>query len=378
MITMNIKILAVGFCVMSFCVACKKNADDGAIVPQDNSSLVLQQSVLKNIGEHLIVESYKDFTLKSISLNEACDAFVDAPSLTTLATAQYAWKNAKKSWKRCEVFSFGPAESLLISGSIDYLNISTTGIENNITTTDPITNAYVESIPSNTKGLGTLEYLLFDRNDDNNIITHFTVDPDVANRKVYLTALCENLEAQANVIYKEWDPAQKNYVKTFKNNTGTKVSSSLSLLINSMIKSCDLIKTTKIGIPLGKSTGTIDPLSVESYYSKYSVNAIKETIVCYQNILTGQGYGSMDGKGINVLLKDKDFKENIYNKAITSIDKNVTNADLITTPLDEAVQNNDAHALALYDSSNELLIILKNELSSVLNILVTFTDSDGD
>ncbi len=375
MTTMNVKLFACCFCVMTLWMACRKKSDEA--VPEDNT-LALQKKVLKNIGEHLILESYHDFTLKCTVLNEACDAFIATPSLSTLATAQNAWKDAKKTWKRCEVFNFGPAESLLIGSSIDNLLINTAGIESNIVTTEPIANDYIETLPSNTKGLTALEYLLFDRNDNNTIINHFTVDAGFENRKLYLLALCENLDAKATIIFNEWSPDQNNYLATFEKSTGTKVSSSLSLLVNSMIKSCDGIKTTKLGIPLGKTTGTITPLSVEAYYSTYSVSSIKEMIICYQNILTGHGYGNMDGNGINILLNDNDFKENTYNNVIVSIDKNLTNADLITTPLDEAAQNSDAHAIALYDSSNELLILLKNELSSVLNVLVTFTDSDGD
>lgn len=372
---MPYKLLIISLSIVVIFFSCKKNKEEAT--PEDNS-IAIQQELLKNIGEDLIVAQYKSFTLKSTSLKQACNTFINTPTLNNLVIAQNAWKAAKKTWMYCEVFNFGPASTLLINSSIDYADINITGIEANMSTTETIDNTYIGNKPSNTKGLTCLEYLLFDLIDDNNIINHYTTDTDFENRKLYLIALCENVETQASLIYNEWNPAGKNYLDTFKQKTGTQVGSGISMLINNMITSCDLIKTTKLGTPLGKTTGTITPSAVEAYYSRFSIACIKENISCFQYIMTGSGYGNMNGKGLNTLLQDDDFKENIYNNIIASIHKNTSNANNITTSLDLAAQNSDPNAFALYDSSNELLVLLKNDLSSVLNILVTFTDADGD
>jgi uncharacterized protein len=360
---------------MLLLIGCKEPSYD--MVPEDNTPQ--QRLVLKNIGQHLIVPSYYNFTTDSDSLKSKCAAFCVSPTLNTLTDAQNAWKKAKLSWKQCEVFNFGPADSLFIAIVIDYPAINTAKIETNITTTTNIDQAFIESITSTAKGLVAIEYLLFDRTDNNIIINKYgNTATNYQNRISYLNQLCINLHSKANLIYNEWNPAGRNYLATFETKTGKSITSSLSLFVNSMIVMADNIKTVKLGIPLGKKIGTIAPSAVEAYYSSYSWPCIEANYKCLQYLMTGTGFGNMDGNGLNILLNDGGNKKIIYDAIVANLATDINYAQTISTPLDQAAQTNDASTSAFYDTATLLIALLKNDLSTSLNILVTFSDADGD
>ncbi|MBC7488114.1 MAG: imelysin family protein [Cytophagaceae bacterium] len=367
--------------LMAFVIfSCKRTNEEAA--PQVNYTPEQKESVLQNLGDNLIVPAYKEFTVDSDSLRSKCLAFCTTPNLTTLATAQDAWKKAKLSWKGCEVFNnFGPGETLFIYTVIDYPTISIAKIESNISTPTAIAqidSAYVETRSSTAKGLTAIEYLLFDRTDNNSIITNYTSASNFANRKEYLIQLSKNLRYKSLLIYKSWAPENDNYVTEFKTNPKNDIYGSLSLLINSLVHQVDVVKTVRIGNPVGKTTGTAAPASVEAYYSRYSFECLKANYLSVQYLMTGTGYGSMNGSGINLLMNNSTQKQTTYNAILANLAANINYTVNIPVSLEQAAQDNTADVNALYDSAKLLVKLLKSDMRSELNIAITFSDSDGD
>ncbi|MDB5274306.1 MAG: Imelysin [Chitinophagaceae bacterium] len=368
---------------IAFIFSCKKNKDNDS-APQSADSTVIkqQQAILANIGGNLIVPSYADFVVNSDSLTSKCKAFCANPTLTTLTAAQDAWKEAKRSWKRCEIFNnFGPGETTFIKDAVDYSSINTSRIASNISspaTPADIDSVYIEANPSTSKGLVTLEYLLFDRTDNNTIVTNYTTASSFENRKAYLSGLCKNLHDKATFIYNQWALGKGNYVTIFETNTKNDISGSLSLLVNSMIQQVDAVKTNKIGDPLGATSGTITPTAVEAYYSRYSFACIQENLACVQYLMTGKGYGSMNGSGISLLLNNNEQQRAVYNEITTNLSGDMTDITSIIVPLDQAVLDHNTTVSDLYNSTKLLVKMLRLDLASALQISVTYTDNDGD
>jgi len=371
--------LSITFITLVF-FSCRNINDDNA--PQVNYTPEQKESVLKNLGDNLIVPTYKEFTVDSDSLRSKCLAFCTTPNATTLTTAQDAWKKAKLSWKLSEIFNnFGPGETLFIYTLIDYPSINTTKIESNISTpvsSSLIDSAYIETRSSTAKGLTAIEYLLFDRTDNNTVITNYTSASNFNNRKEYLTQLSKNLHYKASLIYNSWAPEKDNYVTEFKTNPKNDIYGSLSLLINSLVHQVDVIKTVRIGTPLGKTTGTAAPNYVEAYYSSYSFECLKAHYLSVQYIMTGTGYGSMNGNGINVLMNNSAQKRTTYNAILANVITDLNYTLNIPVSLEQAAQENNTEANALYDSAKQLVKLLKSDMCAELNIAVTFSDSDGD
>lgn len=371
--------LSITFIILVF-FSCRNINEDAS--PQVNYTSEQKESVLQNLGDNLVVPTYKEFTVDSDSLRSKCLAFCTTPNATTLTTAQDAWKKAKLSWKRCEIFNnFGPGETLFIYTVIDYPSINTTKIESNISTPTSnslIDSAYLETRSSTTKGLTAIEYLLFDRTDNNNVITNYTSATNFANRKEYLNQLSKNLYDKASLIYKSWAPENGNYVTDFKTNPKNDIYGSLSLLINSLVHQADVIKTVRIGNPLGKTTGTAAPNSVEAYYSRYSFECLEANYLSLQYIMTGTGYGSMNGNGINLLMNNSAEKKITYNAILANLTTDINYTRNIPGTLEQAALDNNADTHALYDSAKQLVKLLKSDMCAELNIAITFSDSDGD
>lgn len=329
-----------------------------------------RKAMLTNMASAVIIPAYQTLNLSLAAFNTAALDFIANPTTTTLADLRTQYITTNKNYQRCAMYSFGPALDYGIKGSFNTYPTDSAKIEANITA-----GTYTLGAVSNTTAIGfpAIDYLLY-FGSDSEIITKFTTDSDAANRKIYLTDLIFKMKTEFQPVLDQWN---ESYLSTFIAADGNDVASSCSFLLNEFVKDIELIKNAKIGIPSGQQTGGATlPNYVEAYYSGLSTTFAYESLVGLETCFTG-GIGS----GLDDYIRDVESDEittSLADKIIAQFGVCKTKTDALADPLSSTVISNSGSVNDVYLELKKLVVLCKTDMTSMLGILITYQDNDGD
>ena len=325
--------------------------------------------ILENAAENLIMPAYQDFQGKTDSLNTAIKAFAENPNAEHLNRAQSAWEDASLSWKRAELYNFGPVEDQYLVTSINRWPTSEAGIETAIEEYDG-SEDYLVRIGSNRKGLPALEYLLFHADNDE-VLQEFQDE----NSRAYTLLLAQSLADISQQLIGEWE---SGYEDEFVASTGNRPNSGITLIANEMGFVLEMIRMDKIEIPFGKQTmGTPRLQMLESEYAHISKEQIRENLRSAQQTFNGgegQGFDdyldALNIKGEDGLLLSEAINQE-YDKALEILAS-------MEGSFESAIMNEKEKVEALIETVQQIYIYTEVDMISQLNLLDTFSDNDGD
>lgn len=368
------------FCFLSLLLLfsqCKKKEKEEEVVPEASFD---KTGMLANYGNNIIIPAYIDFKILTDSLKLVSDVFVASPSLTSLDDFQTCLFRTYSKFQWISSFEFGPGENELIRGNLNIFPCDTAEINSKIATGD-FNFSTVAAIDA--KGFPAVDFLLYGiQRDDNYILSKFTSDAAAANRKTYLSALVNEIKTKSDALNTGWSASGGNYISTFKNSTGNDVGSSVGLLVNQLNQDLELLKNAKLGTPLGKySLGTKFPEKTEAFYSQNSLALATEHLNNIENIYLGRTLQNVNGLGLDDYLSHinaqygagslSDAIKNKFNQAKNKL-------SLIPGSLSDAVTGNTTIVDAAYVELQQLVILLKVDMTSALGVSITYVDSDGD
>ena len=370
-ITLSVILVAVAGIITI--VSCSKSNNAATVTPP----VATADSALVNIGTNIIVPSYQNLAGATSSLDAAITTFTTTPNATTLAAAQAAFKTAYLAWETCSEYQFGPAsDQSLLTATINIFPTDSVLIKSNISsgsyTIDGISNLKAQGFPG-------IDFLLFGA-DNATTLSRYTTDAAAVNAKKYLSAIAASIKTKAAATATAWSAGGGNYIATFTAATGVDAGSSLSLLMNSFVQDYDVVmKSYKIGIPIGKYGTTVLPLSpakVEAYYSAISIQLMIQQVKAIQNMyLGGTGHG-FDDK----VIASKAQKNGVPLNDVITAEFNTLIAKLtaLQDPLSAQINNNLPAVNDVYTEATKLVVLTKVDLSSALAIKISFQDDDGD
>lgn len=316
------------------------------------------------------------FKTEATNLNDAAQAFAQAPSLSTLTALQQQWVATQNAWQPCEAMNMGSIEESFIQNSINKWATNTTFIENFISGTDVLNEAFIEGAGSTSKGLPAIEYLIYGT-DNNTVLQTLTTGTNAARRMQYLTALTANLNTKAAALLAMWQA----YQNTFTTQTGLAIDGSANILVNALIVEEEFVRNNKIGKPLGKYTGgTAQPSEVESPISQTSLQHIVRNLDGINALLNGNLQGTQ-GNGLYTYIDAVDPMADgvkLSDKIKGQMQLCYTAAANVNGSLKTAVVNNPQQVDALWIELKKLTVLLKVDMTGVLGVTVTFSDNDGD
>jgi predicted lipoprotein len=356
--------------ILGVAMACNKDDENGG------STDFNRQEMLINYADNLILPAFNDLSVKIGALESASQTFISQRNLNNLISLQTAWRAAYQSFQYANAYNLGPAaEQGLNKAMIEEIGtfpVSEAKINANIASN----NTNFNDFNRDNRGFLAIEYLIFSLgNDQNEVLQCFE---DNVNTGTYLTALIAHLKNYVAPINAAWSGSYRN---TFVNNTGTSVGSSTSQFYNEFVKSFEAIKNFKVGLPVGKRPGQIEPepTRVEAYYSGLSVEMIKINLQAVEDIWYGKSVAGVDGVGF------KEYLESVTGGpalvAATEEQMQKVKAALNALPntrLSEQVISNTAQVDALYTELQKHTRFYKSDMSSLLGIAITFSSGDGD
>ncbi|GAB3802777.1 imelysin family protein [Spirosoma humi] len=358
--------------------ACSKSEEPSAFDTFD------RKSMLTNLGNNVIIPSFDAFYQKTDALEVALTAYAaDVKNEQKLLAAQQAWLAMALVWKQASVFKQGPIEDKFLASNIDFstkgVYLNPTLLEKAITDGTTIDNAYIESKGSTVKGIHAIEYLLFDKSQNNAAIIGTYTASNGVNRMAYVKALATNLKNQAKIILDDW---KGSYVTTFINADGRDINSSLGILSNKLIDLIYTIRDERIGAPKGnRNNGVPQPDLAESAVSNSSIALVINELKGLENAFLGRTPAGVDGIGLDDLL-DKlgatSGTDRLSTKIKTQFASVYTKLNAIPVPLQTAVVSNKTEVQAAYDEIKKLQVMMEVDMINNLGVLLTFSDNDGD
>lgn len=348
----------------------------------DNSSSYNQSQLLSDLGEHVILRHYADFSAKMDALNTKATDFNAAPDQPKLDELRVAFKEAYLSWQNVAYFEFGPASSELLLNSTNIFPVDASQVDNNIANGNYDLNSAANI---SAKGLPAVDYLLYSGSDDNAIITSFTTDSGAANKKSYLADVIADVKDRADKTVSEWGSTTSGYYTDFVAGKGTDIGSSVSLMVNAFNLVFERhVRDGKVGIPSGVRnivSGNPEPTRVEAFYAEdmsvelavAALDALEDIMICRDGATDCEGYYDyMDAIGA------KKNGTNLSSEVAATIASIKAKLNAINSPLKEEVVNNQAEVQKIFDEMQELVIMLKVDMPAAMSVSIVYLDNDGD
>ncbi|GAB3194280.1 putative lipoprotein [Pontibacter aydingkolensis] len=357
-----------GFALLT---ACGSDGDSGPKTDYD------RQAMLANYADNLIVPGYEAFKIESTELSTAIASFTANPTEATLANARKEYLDAYKVWQGVSVYGFGPADEQMLRTNLNSYPTSASKIESNISAVSYDLQAAANL---DAKGFPAMDYLLYGKPTDGELIVLYTSGTNAAKRKKYLQDVANLVKQRAEATYSGWTTG--NYAKTFKESAGTAVGSAVGNLVNEFNFEIDLTKRGKVGIPSGRLSANIArPETVEAYYSKNSLELLKRALIAEKASFMGVGLSGTNGPGLDDYLDHVNarYNNNLLSDAIEAqFDAAIAAINGVTVPLSQAVTSNPQAVSKLYEELQKLIVLTKTDMPSALGVAITYNDNDGD
>jgi len=371
----KINIIVIFLLIITLFSACnkkKKGEEDEPEVQFDKTGM------LTNYADNVFIPNFQYAKNGLDSFALAYNDFTQTKTEANLIIARQKFIIAYTRFQYISAFELGPSETELIRLVFNTYPCDSVQIKNNISA-----GVYDLSTPANiaAHGFPAIDYLLYGKNiSDASLVALFDTDVNATNRTVYVTNCVTEMQTKLNAVIAGWNGGYKN---TFTNSTGSDIGSSLGLLVNQLNYEVDLLKNGKLGIPLGKKTlGTPLPEKCEAYYANnVSIKLAQACLNNIENMYLGRSRNGSDGLGLDDYLDalKAQYVSGTLNDAIKNqfaIAK--TKLALVNEPLSNEVINNAAVVDAAYLEIQKLLVLLKTDMPSVMGIIITYQDGDGD
>jgi hypothetical protein len=369
---------------------CKKGCTDPLAVNYDpnakkeNQSCQYEsfnkQALLDNLVNSYILPSVSAYKTSIDNLHSSSTAFVASPSTSNLNSLRTSWETALLTWQDIAFLDFGPASYIVLKSQTNTYPADTSAINSNILSGNW---TFTSANFNDQKGFQALDYLLnIPGLSDQQIVDYFS---STTNANSYLTDITQDLVTNGTYIYDQWNSSYKDdFINDFESNAQ---GSSVSDIVNALNLHYEYyIRRGKLGLPLGVFNGFSQqpmPELVECYYYGQSLPFTIRAVESLQKFINGCNY--LIPEENNLGLDDymdftnaqqggsplSDVIDNQFAEIITALNG-------LNDPLSNEVVANNPQGLQAYDKLQQLVPLIKVDMTSALGVLITYQDNDGD
>jgi len=365
----NLRCLIIAFSV-SYLVACSEETSSQAgsdfnLAPGNNETssdtvainTFNQQALLMNLVDNIITPTYENFLTQAEIQQQSIKTYCDLeknysvgddrqPIEAALNNSQIQWLTTMNQWQLAEVMQIGPLttnSSTLRNNIYSWPVISHCGIDQDIVF---FQNGLINTTPyeitqrtSTRRGLDAAQYLLFNTTlehsctTERDILATWPTLSDTQKRVArceFAVEVATDITASAQSLNDQWE----NYSTTLKNagelnNDFSDVHDGVNAVTDALFYIDNLVKDTKIGIPLGLFTndcggvGSICIENVESALSDQSISHLIQNLTAFKQLFTGQGVDENNTIGFDdylINVNDKATSDNIIASTQQAID----------------------------------------------------------
>ncbi len=345
--------------------SCDDKEDDS-----DNGPSATPDADLVDIRDFTIKPAYLNAISAAGSLQNSIVDFNITPSTENLHVVQEELKTAWLAWQLASPFEFGPADDISLRANVNTFPVDSFSV------LQRIENQQFTLIANDTKGFPALD-LLYNgiANSDEEIVAIYSSGSG-NDFKVYANAVIVDILEKMGEVKSSWDGT---YGETFSTNTGFATGSSYSLFINAYIQDWEQIKRDRIALPLGLLTfQTPLPDRVECYYGGYSQELALAHVQSHFDIYKSEGHEGIQELVQGVTDFTGDNGETLDEAIVTQFELGIQELSEVPDPLSETILADFDTVNEAYLALQDMVVLLKTDLTSGLGISINFADNDGD
>lgn len=314
--------------------------------------------MLVDIADKVMIPNYEALSAATDALSAASgvDSYCSSIGTAGEAAAQDAvklvWQDAVNAMQKTEPHAVGPIannEDTLRNRIHSYANtdLGVCSIDRSVVAQGS-SDFDLGVRSSNQRGLGAIEYLLFNPVLTTNCAPQITetsewdalsTQEQKTQRCNYASKLATDVAAAASAVLTSWEPSGNDYRATFvsEGNAGASLQALTDVIIVHMDKEA---KDRKVGIPTGvkEECSSFSCASlVEFPYTETSSAAIKNNLQGFRSVFTAG-----DGKGLDDLITERGYAE-VTASLLEKTDAALANIDAATVSIfDQATAINDS------------------------------------
>lgn len=344
---------------------CNSTNDENGTEPDEFSV----KDLLSEVTANTIIPSIEGFNMAAKSFNGLVDTYINDPSESNLTALRNQWVQTTLAYESTYNFHIGVARSRFLHQAIYNWPTVSNAIEDFIANNE-VTEETVAPISPQIKSISGMEYLLF----KSDIATTNQEFVDNVKRRDYLKYSSDFLVDQADRLLGIWAEDGEDYGTTFINSTATGLDNSFNLFFNGLYNAVDTGKVTKIGKPGGlENSPNPNPEIVQAPYSNISLELLEVSITTTEKAFFSEGQTDISDYIFFVA------KDNVLNNELQEAFTEVKQAiQAVPGTLEMAVIDNPTSVENLHTSLTKLNVLLAADVRSILSIVLTSTDNDGD
>ena len=369
------------------------SSDGGGGMDAESTSSIRVQ-VLANLGQNVILPSYRAFVPRADALVTAVSAYAMSPDATTRAAAQASWEQAIDTWQELEMMQLGPLAAMdLAAGGADVRDSVYAWPELNLCVIDQMTasedyddQTALAAEPINTRGLGAIEYLLYVPDTDNRCSPLSGInmdgtwdafsDAEVERRRArHAEALATLVQQQATSLVTRWEATDGNFLAelTDPGRSGSlygDAQEGLNAVSDAMFYLDKETKDMKLAEPAGISgcDAASCPDARESRFANRSREHVIANLRGFQRLYLGSE-PTDDGLGFDDLLVNMGA-DALATQMTTRIADAIIAAEGIDPTLVEAVDSGGTSVADTHEAIRLITDDLKTMFVSVLDLEV--------
>lgn len=343
--------------LLIFSLSC---SEDSVFTPTDKRA--------ENIGEielqleelytNAIIPINQDLMEEIAVLKASATLLAENNTQQQLEVVQTNWTTLATTWRKAELFNIGPINSSFIHYKINRWPIDKDRIDTYIETEATIPEEFATGIGSSSKGITSLEYLLFESN--------FSFDANDENKLAYINSVIFELESNFNDLNSSWE----FYKEEFISSTEEGITGGQNRIHNAISSLTEKIIISKLGKSIEYVENTQDAY-LEAGFSENSLEFIKTNFEIISFCFTYTA-------GFNSYLTKIDETELVtkINDALSACELKLND---FTESFKTSLEKKDTEKMeTLQESFNALLAIIKIEMTATLGNTITISDNDGD
>ena len=335
-----------------------------------------KKAVVVALTAQVIVPAYEQAAARMGELAAAADTLCAAPDPAALTAARQAWREARAAWSFTAPLRFGPVMTRKSLGLVDWPAAPAAEIDTALADREVITlNDIREFLPSDRRGLGVMEYLLFGA--DEAILTALA-DPATL-RCDYLTALSQAAAAEVAAARSEWTQGAGEagpYRAVFDGSAASSLHESAALtdLVSSIVFLNQRIARMQLAPALGMDGVTPDSSTIPGGPAHNAVADMQNQVRAMQAVYSGGD--SAEALGLRHLTAQ--LSPEIDRQTTAALESAAAAIADLEEPLPETILSNPAPGQAAFDRIIAVQRLFNADIASLLNISIGFSDQDGD
>ena len=335
-----------------------------------------KKAVVVALTANVIVPAYERAAARMGDLDTAAQALCAAPNPAALTAARQAWREARAAWSFTAPMRFGPVMTRKSLGLVDWPAAPAAEIDTALAARESITlNDLREFLPSDRRGLGVMEYLLF---GDDAVILMALSDPATL-RCDYLTALSQAAAAEVDAALLEWTQGAGDadpYRAVFDGSAASSLHESAALtdLVSAIVFLNQRIARMQLAPALGMDGVIPDSSTIPGGPAHNAVADMQSQVRAMQAVYSGGD--SADALGLRH--STAQLSPEIDRQTAAALESAAAAIADLAEPLPETILDNPAPGQAAFDRIIAVQRLFNADIASLLNISIGFSDQDGD